>query len=88
MMKSCCKDFGVSTEFCLSWYDGESETSPLMKLNVRQRQNIGFSIGQDWIDCLVKVLEYCESTSTLPDNHGDEWAPWSNDPGKQRLSSY
>ena len=71
-MKACCEAFGVPMDLCLSESDVNSERSRI-KLDVKQDS------GKD----LLNVLEYCYSTSISPDNHGNEWAPWSNDPGNQ-----
>ena len=59
-MKACCKDFGVSTDLCLSKNHIHSKSSRI-KLHARK------DVGQD----LLKVVEYCYSLSISPDAHGD-----------------
>ena len=58
-MKACCKDFGVSTDLCLSKNHIHSKSSRI-KLHARK------DVGQD----LLKVVEYCYSISISPDAHG------------------
>lgn len=59
IMKACCEGHGVPTDLCISKNDAHSD-NPLIK----SRKTHGHE--------LLKVIEYCYSTSISAELNGDE----------------